>query len=171
MLRYICSYSSFCHKTIMILQQWNIWACASVSMLGALKRMNPEIDHESLLKEVLADKSSQLTYQRASAWFVRKWLIKWIRPVTYSHFLAKKQPILTWLVGVDWVTTASTKNLTLKNNWEINSHFIHISLSTSSSVLLAQAPWLDFADISDIVYWYIRNYTDYCHTPRGQILD
>ncbi len=114
-----------------ILQQWNIWACASASMLGALKRMKPEIDHESLLKEVLADKSSQLTYQRAAGWFMRKWLIKWIRPVKYSPFIAKKQPILTWLVGVDWVTTASTKNLTFKNNWEINSHFIHIS-----------APWV-----------------------------
>ncbi len=55
-----------------ILNQGNIGACASVAMLGALVRMKPDIEHESILKEVLKDKSSHLTYQRASAWFIKK---------------------------------------------------------------------------------------------------
>ena len=127
MLRYIRSYSSFYYKTIMILNQGNIWACASVSMLGALKRMKPEIDHESLLKEVLADKSCHFTYQRASAWFVRKWLIKWIRRCTYSPFLLKKQPILTGLVNVDWKLTGSSPYaLKFEDREILGSHFVHI---------------------------------------------
>lgn len=111
----------------MILDQKQYTACASVSMLGALKRMKPEIDHESLLKEVLADKSSQLTYQRAAAWFVRKWLIKWIRPVTYSPFIAKKMPILTWVVNADWESIGSPPYaLKFKDKETIASHFVHI---------------------------------------------
>ena len=57
---------------VQILQQNNIGACASVAMLGALVRMKPDIDHEAILKEVLQDKSARLTYQRASAWFIKK---------------------------------------------------------------------------------------------------
>lgn len=110
----------------MILNQGNIWACASVSMLGALKRMKPEIDEQAILQEVLKDKSLHLTYQRAITYFQKKWLAKWIKPVKYSPFLARKQPILTWLVGVDWVTTASTKKLTFKGDSSVNSHFVHI---------------------------------------------
>jgi hypothetical protein len=55
-----------------ILNQGKIGACASVAMLGALVRMKPDIDHEAILKEVLQDKSARLTYQRASAWFIKK---------------------------------------------------------------------------------------------------
>lgn len=109
-----------------ILQQWNIGWCAVVSMLGALKRMKPEIDEKALLEEVLKDKSSHLTYQRAIWFFQKKGLAKWIRPVKYSPFLAKKQPILTGIVGADWVTTAKTHKLAFKDDWATNSHFVHI---------------------------------------------
>jgi len=55
-----------------ILDQGNIGACAAVAMLGALKRMKPEIDHATLLQEVLLAKEAHLTYQRAAAWFQKK---------------------------------------------------------------------------------------------------
>ena len=111
----------------MILDQKQYTACAAVAMLGALKCMRPEIDHVSLLAEVLKAKEAHLTYQRAAAWFQKKWLIKWIKPVKYSPFLLKKQPLLTWLVNVDWNTTKqSPYQLAFKDRNTIGSHFVYI---------------------------------------------
>lgn len=107
-------------------QKW-YWACASVAMLGALVRMKPDIDHESILKEVLKDKSAHLTYQRASAWFQARGLIKWIKPVKYSPFLAKKTPILTGVTNADWKLTGSPPYvLKFENRQTLGSHFICI---------------------------------------------
>lgn len=114
-------------RSMIILNQRNIWACASVAMLGALKRMKPEIDHVTLLQEVLLAKESHLTYQRAAAWFQKKWLIKWIKPVKYSPFILRKQPLLTWLVNVDWNKTAEIPyNLTFQDRDTLWSHFVYI---------------------------------------------
>jgi len=134
-----------------ILQQGNIWACASVAMLGALVRMKPDIDHEAILKEVLQVKSAHLTYQRASAWFIKKWLIKWIKPVKYSPFLAKKTPILTGVTNADWKVTGSPPYvLKFENRQTLGSHFICIVWPNKVANSWGESFW-------DKWYFYFEN--------------
>lgn len=109
-----------------ILNQGNIWACAAVSMLWALKILRPNIDEQSLIIDVLADKSTHLTYQRAVKFFQKRWLIQNIVPIKYTPYIADRMPILTWASGIDWVRTWSPPYL-LEFLQEVKwSHFFFI---------------------------------------------
>lgn len=109
-------------------QVW--WSCAWVSMLGALKLMRPEIDEQSLLKELTQDKSYNTSYMNAVKFFQKKWLIKWIKPVIYSPFVLKKQPIITWFSWVDWNETNKppykVKFHPADYKWYLGSHYTYI---------------------------------------------
>lgn len=78
-----------------ILNQGKHPECAGFSILGALLCMNPTIDYQKIAKEIIDEDGNALTLQRASNWFIKKGYIRGIRPVKYSPFLLKKQPLLT----------------------------------------------------------------------------
>ena len=108
---------------MILTQQWG--ECAWFSILWALCRMKPDTDHEKISKEIIEESGNSASITSASAWFVRKWYIKWIMPCSYSPFLLKKMPIITSIRNVDWIETGKPPyKLTYLTQKNYASHYL-----------------------------------------------
>ena len=118
---------------VMILNQWNIGACGGYAFLGALSQKLPDLDIKPLLEEVNRNPKIRATYASMEKWLISKWIIKWLRPCTYSPFLQLREPILTGASGVLWEEVGKPRYTLVfkdKNPWTYqNAHFFFLPKS------------------------------------------
>ena len=129
----------------MIFNQWPYGECMWFAILGALKIMNPNIDHEKIARELNEDPAGLLTPTKASKWYVDRGYIKWIKFCTLSPFLIKKQPIITGLTGVDWKKTGTAPYNVIMDN-DNNSHWFVAVWYGDSSLILQNSWWQSWWD-------------------------
>jgi hypothetical protein len=113
-----------------ILNQWSIGACWGYAFLGALSQKLPSLDISPLLDEVNKNPKIRATYSSMETWLVSKWIIKGLRPRTYSPFLQLREPILTGASGVLWEEVGKPPYILSfkdKNPWTYqNAHFFFL---------------------------------------------
>lgn len=56
----------------MVFDQGNLPECGAFSVLGALKTMKPDIDHEKIIKEIIIDQKKLFSLPTILKWFQEK---------------------------------------------------------------------------------------------------
>lgn len=110
----------------MILNQWHNPDCAAYAILAVIIKRRPDIDVSRVIEAITQDSWSALTLGKASLFFKKMWLIKWIEPCRYpSPRSIKNNPIVFRIFNIDWIKTGTSPyNIEYNQIPKNNAHFV-----------------------------------------------